>query len=64
MTTVSIEFAEKEKRKKQGGYDYETEHKPHSARNTGKKIDREESIHTRHRIIETGKQTRNVRERD
>jgi len=36
-----------------------TEHKTRSAHNTGRKTGREESIHTRHRIIETGKQTRN-----
>ena len=38
------------------------EHKPCSARNTGRKTGREEIIHTRHRLIETGKQTRNVRD--
>ena len=42
----------------------ETEHKTLSAHNTGRKTGREESIHIRHRIIETGKQTRNVREGD
>ena len=60
VTKVSIEFAEKEDRKQKGGYEYKTEHKPRSARNTGRKTCREESIHTRHRLIETGKQTRNV----
>jgi len=64
VTTVSIEFAEKEERKQKGGHDYETEHKPHSARNTGRRTGREESIYTQHRPIETGKQTRNVREGD
>jgi len=64
VTTVSIEFAEKEERKQKGGYDYETEHNPHSAHSTGKKTGGEESIHTRHRLIETGKQTRNMREGD
>ena len=64
VTTVSIEFAEKEERKQKDGYDYETEHKPHSAHNTGRRTGREESIHTQHRLIETGKQTRNVREGD
>ena len=58
-TTISIEFAEKAERKQKGGYDYETEHKPHSAHNAGRKTGREENIHTRHRLIETGKQTRN-----
>jgi len=42
----------------------ESEHKTRSAHNTGRKTGREESIHTRHRLIETGKQTRNVREGD
>jgi len=37
----------------------ETKHKTRSAHNTGRKIYREKSIHIRHRIIETGKQTRN-----
>ena len=32
------------------------------ARNTGRKTGREESIHKQHRLVETGKQTRNVRE--
>jgi len=54
VTKVSIEFAEKEERKQKGGYEYKTEHKPHSARNTGRKTCTEES--TRHRLIETGKQ--------
>jgi len=46
VTTVSIEFEEKEERKQKGGYDYETEHKPRSARNTARKTGREESIYT------------------
>jgi len=37
----------------------ESEHKTRSAHNTCRKIVREESIHIPHRIIETGKQTRN-----
>ena len=37
----------------------ETEHKSRSAQNKGRKTGREESILIRHRIIETGKQTRN-----
>ena len=64
VTTVSIEFAETEERKQKSGYDYETEHKPHSVRNTGRKTGREENTHIRHRLIETGTQTRNVREGD
>jgi len=64
VTMVSIEFAEKEERKQRCGYDYETEHKPRSARNTGRKTGREENTHIRQRLIETGTQTRNVRERD
>jgi len=64
VTKVSNEFAEKEARQKQGGYEYKTEQKPHNARNTGRKTGREESIHTRHRCIETGKQTRNGRDRE
>ena len=36
----------------------------HAARNTGRTTGREENIHKRHRLIETGKQTRNVREGD
>jgi len=46
------------------GYEHGTEHKTRSARKTGRKTDREEKIHTRHRLIETGNQTRNVREGD
>ena len=55
-------FAENEEREQKGGYGYKTKHKPRSARNTGTKTGREESIlvvHTRHRLKETGKQTRN-----
>jgi len=37
----------------------ETEHKSRSAQNTGRKTGGDESILIRHRIIETGKQTRN-----
>jgi len=61
---VSIKFEEKEERKKIGGYEYRTEHKTHSTCNSGRKTGREESKHTRHRLIETGKQTRKVREED
>jgi len=39
-------------------------HKTRRVRNTDRKRGREESIHTRHRLIETDKQTRNVREGD
>ena len=46
------------------GYGCGTEHKTRSARNTDRKTGREESIHTRHRLIETGKQTVHVREGD
>jgi hypothetical protein len=64
---VFIKFVEKEERKQKGGtcgYEYRTEHKTHSSRNIGRKTGRNESIYTRHRLIETGKQTRNVREGD
>ena len=47
-----------------GCYKYGTEHKTRSTRNTGRTTGREENIHTRHRLIETGKQTRKVREGD
>jgi len=36
----------------------------HAARATQVKTGKEESIHTQHRLIETGKQTRNVRKGD
>jgi hypothetical protein len=65
---VPINFVEKEKRKQKGVYEYRTEYKTEnktrSARNTDRKTGRKESIHTRHRLIETGKQTRSVREGD
>ena len=64
VTAVSIEFVEKGKRKQKCGHDYKTTRKPHSARNTGRQTSREESIHTQHRLVETGKQTRNMREGD
>jgi len=42
-----------------------TEQNPkHAARATGRKTGREESIRTRHRLMKTGKQRRNVREGD
>jgi len=61
---VSIKFVGKGERKEKGGYGYRTEPKARSARNTGRKTGREENIHTRHRLIETGEQTRKVREGD
>jgi len=36
VTKVSIEFVEKQERKRKDVYEYRTEHKPRSARNTGK----------------------------
>jgi hypothetical protein len=57
---VSLKFVEKEERKQKDGCEYRTEHKTHNGGKTGT----EESIHTRHRLIDTGKQTRNVREGD
>jgi len=64
VTQVSIKFVEKEERKQQGSHEYKTERKTRSARNAGRKTGREEKIHTRHRLIETGKQTRDVHEGD
>jgi len=64
VTEVSIKFVEKEERKQRGGYEFRTEHKTRSARNTGRQTGREERIHTRHRLIETSKQTRKVHEGD
>jgi len=64
VTEVSIKCVEKEERKQKGGQEYSTEHKTRSACNTGRKTGREESIHTRHTLIETGNQTRKVREGD
>jgi len=64
VTEVSIKFVEKESRNQKGGHEYRTEHKTRSAHNTGRKTGREEIIHTRHRLIKTGKQTRKVREGD
>ena len=57
-------YVVKEERKQRDGYEDRTEHKTRSARNTGRQTGTEESIHTRHRVIETGKQTRKVREGD
>jgi len=39
---VSIKFVEKEERQQKGGYEYITEHKTRSARNTARKTGREE----------------------
>ena len=61
---MSIKFVEKEERKQKGGSEYETEHKIRGTHTTGRKTGREENIHTRHRLIETGKQTRKVCEGD
>jgi len=61
---VSIEFVEKEERKQKGGDECRTDHKTRSVRNTVKKTGGAKSIHMRHKLIETGKQTRNVREGD
>ena len=64
VTKVSIEVVEKQETKPKGACENRTKHTTRSARNTGIKTSREENIHTRHRIIETGKQTRNGREGD
>jgi len=61
---VSINLVEKEERQQEGGQEYGTEHKTRSAHNTGRRTGREDSIHTLHRLIETGKKTRKVREGD
>jgi len=49
---------------RRGGYEYGTEHKTRSAQNTERQTGREESIHTQHKLIESGNQIRNVREGD
>jgi len=54
-----IKFAGTEEREQNGWYEYKTKHKPRSARNSTRKTGREENIHIQHRLIETGKQTRN-----
>jgi len=61
---VPIEFGEKEERKQEEEHEYRTERKTRSARNTDRKTARKHSIHTRHRLIETGNQRRNVCEGD
>jgi len=55
VTLMSIKFVEKETSKQKGGHEYRTKHKTRSARNTGRTTGREENIHTRHRLTETGK---------
>ena len=60
VTQVSIEFVKKAESIQENGYDSKTR----SAHNTGRKTGGEESLHTRHRLMETGKQTRKVREGD
>ena len=55
VTQVSIKSIEKEEREQKCGSEYRTEHKTRSARNTSRKPGLEENIHTRHRLIETGK---------
>jgi len=54
-----IEQSGKEEREQKGSYEYKTKHKPRTVHNTTRKTGREESIHIRQRLIETGKQTRN-----
>ena len=64
VTEVSTKFVEKEERKQKGDEECRTEHKTRSAHNTGRETGREESIHTRHRFMERGKQTRKVPRRE
>jgi len=64
VAEVSFKIVEKVSRNQKGDDEYRTEHETRSARNTGRKTCGEESIHTQHRLIETGKQTRRVREGD
>jgi len=61
---VSIRFVEKGTSNHKGGNKYRTEHKTRTARNTGRTTGREDNIPTQHRLIETGKRTRKVREGD
>jgi len=61
---MSINLVEKNEREQEGGQEYRTELKTRNARNTGRKIGRKDSIQTQHRLMETGKQTRIVREGD
>jgi len=42
-------------------YGTDSEHKTCSAQNTDRQTGREEKIHTRHKLVETGKQIRNLR---
>jgi len=66
VTEVSITFVKKtsQETKKVVMSEYRTEHETRSVRNTRRKAGRDESIHTRHRLIETGKHTRKVHEGD
>jgi len=64
VTQGSIKFVEKEGKSQESGYELRTEHETRNTRNTCRKTGREESIHTQHRLMETDKQTRNVREGD
>jgi len=61
---VSVECVKKEERKQKGGYEYGTKLETRSACNTDRQTGRAENIHTRHRLIETGKQRENVRQGD
>jgi len=60
VTKVSIKFVKREESKQKVGYEYGTEDKTRSALNTGRKTGKEENIHTRHKLTETGKQQRKV----
>jgi len=58
---MSFEFVEKEARKQKGGYEYGAKLETRCAINTDRQTGRAESIHTRHRLIETGKQRKYLR---
>jgi len=64
VTWGSIKYVQKEERRQEGGYELRTEHKTRSTHNTCRETGREEIIHTRHRLIGTGKKARKVREGD
>jgi len=53
---MCIEFAGKEERGQKGSYEYKTQHKRRSARNTTRKTGREENIHIRRRNRQTDKE--------
>jgi len=57
MLKIFIGFVETEDRELKGGYQYKPKYNPRSAHNTTRKTGREENIHTRHTLIETGKET-------